>query len=68
MNFKILVEAYYDCGLHFLNLVEYILNFKMLDQHFSLDYFLSNYVLVMFMDTSPVRYNLSNMSDHETFF
>ena len=32
MNFIILVEAYSDYGLHFLNLVEYILNFKMLDQ------------------------------------
>ena len=49
MNFKILVEAYYDCGLHFLNLVEYILNFKMLDQHFSLNYFLSNYVVLLLL-------------------
>ena len=49
INFKILVEAHYDCGLHFLNLVEYILNFKMLNQHFSLDYFLSNHVVLLLL-------------------
>ena len=54
MNFKILVEAYYDCALHFLNLVEYILDFKMLDQHhFSLEYFQSNHVVFISKYMNP---------------